>query len=220
MPHGPLKDTSPRILYFNTNTSDPIFIRIKCQLLGSQAVGICLDSNFARELCHPALGRPSSASPGCGYLPSLEGPAGLGQEVAQESAEQPEGSGDTLPDGVTGSATAVLQRLASDSVKYTLGSVWPFKRKSVTPCSVTKAKARSVFSLRHFPSGFEDYNAYPGLSWWLSQKRIWLRRKRLYGSAPGSGRSPGVETAAGVLAPLGCRQECGMAVTEAPPPPR
>lgn len=166
---GLSKDTSPRILYFNTNTSDPIFIRIKCQLLGSQAVGICLDSNFARELCHPALGRPSSASPGCRYLPSLEGPAGLGQEVAQDNAEQPEGSGDTLPDAVTGSATAVPRRLARDSVKYTLGSVWPFKRKSVKPCSVTKAKARRVFSLRYFTSGFEDYNAYLGLSWWLSQ---------------------------------------------------
>ena len=62
-----------------------------------------MDSNFARELRRPALGHPSSASPGCRYLPGLEGPVGLQQERwLKKMQDRLSAVGDTLPDGVTG----------------------------------------------------------------------------------------------------------------------
>lgn len=115
--------------------------------------------NFARELCHPALGALPQPAQVAGISPAWRARQASGR--CGSSAEQPEGSGDPRSQtGVTGSAAAVLQRLASGSSRVHAGICVAFK--GVTPCSVTKRRPGAYFHCDTFHQVLKIIMLTPG----------------------------------------------------------
>lgn len=117
---------TPQTLYLsglNVSSLDP--------RLSESAWILILPENFATQL----WGALPQAAQVAGISPGLGGPACLRRERwLKKTQNSVSAAGTRSQTGRQASATAVPRRLASDSLKYMLGSVWHFKRKSVKLC--------------------------------------------------------------------------------------